>query len=216
MNFNAKYDAMRMSVLDGDEDIAVELAEEALSSELDPMDAMNLGFLKGIREVGALYEKGEYYLPELVAAADAMNAAMKILAPALAESTGKSSKKGKIVIATVEGDIHDIGKTIVASLFTANGYDVIDLGVSVKNAEIIETVRRESPDFLGLSALLTTTMVRQKEIIEILLEDGLRSKVKVLVGGAPVNSEWAGKIGADGYGDNAAEAVKIADVLLKK
>ena len=214
MDWQEKYEAMRLAVLEGEEELCEELAKEHLAAGGNPLEALNQGFLKGIREVGDLYESGEYYLPELVAAAEAMNLAVAVLQDALVASAANSESKGTVVIATVEGDIHDIGKTIVASLFTAYGYRVVDLGVAVADGVIVEAVAREKADVVALSALLTTTMAHQQSVIEALQDKGLREKVKVLVGGAPVSADWASRIGADGYGDNAVEAVKVCDALL--
>ncbi len=214
MDWQEKYEAMRLAVLEGEEELCEELAKEHLAAGGNPLEALNQGFLKGIREVGDLYESGEYYLPELVAAAEAMNLAVAVLQDALVASAATSESKGTVVIATVEGDIHDIGKTIVASLFTAYGYRVVDLGVAVADGVIVEAVAREKADVVALSALLTTTMAHQQSVIEALQDKGLREKVKVLVGGAPVSADWASRIGADGYGDNAVEAVKVCDALL--
>lgn len=210
------YQSMRDSVLDGDEELAAELAMEALNNNLDLTKVMNEGFLKGIQEVGELYQAGEYFLPELVCAADAMKAALEILAPALKKSSGNDSMtKGLVVIATVEGDIHDIGKKIVAAMLTAAGYDVFDIGTDVSTDTILREVTERTPDVLGLSAMLTTTMQEQKKVIELLEEKGLRDQVKVIVGGAPVSGRWAELIRADGYSDSAVDAVKLAARLLE-
>ena len=206
---------MKHSVLDGEEGEAVALAEKALEDHLDLFQVMNYGFLKGIQEAGELYQEGEYFLPELVCAADAMKAALGVLAPALSGAAGVGSSKGKVVMATVQGDVHDIGKLIVASLLTAGGYDVIDLGSDVPNECILETIQEKKPDIVGLSALLTTTMEEQRNVIDLLNREGLKDNVKVIVGGAPVSSRWAETIKADGYSDNAIDAVKLVDRLLR-
>lgn len=209
------YQSMRDSILDGDEELAAELAMSALNSDLDLTQVMNEGFLKGIQEVGELYQAGEYFLPELVCAADAMKAALEILTPALKKSSGKDSlTKGQVIIATVEGDVHDIGKKIVAAMLTAAGYDVYDMGIDVPAEQIVGAVAERKPDILGLSALLTTTMQEQKNVIALLEKEELRDQVKVIIGGAPVSSRWAEMIGADGYSDNAVDAVKLAAQLL--
>jgi corrinoid protein of di/trimethylamine methyltransferase len=162
-----------------------------------------------------LYQAGEYFLPELVCAADAMKAALEILTPALKQSSGCGGMtKGRVIIATVEGDVHDIGKKIVAAMLTAAGYDVCDIGTDVPAETILKEVRERMPDVLGLSAMLTTTMQQQKNVIELLSENDLRDKVKVIVGGAPVSGRWAELIHADGYSDNALDAVKLTAQLL--
>jgi corrinoid protein of di/trimethylamine methyltransferase len=210
-----KFEAMKNSILDGDEELAAKLAKAALAENLDLNEAMNEGFLKGIQEVGDLYQAGEYFLPELVCAADAMKAALEILTPALKKSSGGAGiSKGGVVIATVEGDVHDIGKKIVAAMLTAAGYDVYDMGIDVPADRIIQAVSERQPDVLGLSALLTTTMQEQKNVILMLEKEELRDHVKVIIGGAPVSSRWAELIHADGYSDNAADAVKLVAKLL--
>ena len=208
------YDEMRIAVLEGEEDRAVELANMALEQKMDLLSVMNDGFLKGIMEAGQLYEDGEYFLPELVCAADSMKAALEVLHEALKSDPAGAAKKGTALIATVQGDVHDIGKTIVGAMLTAGGYEVHDLGADVPNEMVISKVKEIRPDILGLSALLTTTMEEQLSIIQILKEEGLRESVKIIVGGAPVSPEWSEKIGADGYSDNAINAVKLANRLL--
>lgn len=205
---------MKIAVLEGEEEEAVELALRALEEKLDLIQIMNEGFLKGIQEAGELYQKGDYFLPELVCAADAMKAALKVLEPALKDTKQGISSKGLVVIATVQGDVHDIGKTIVVAMLTAGGYEVIDLGADVPNEKILEVVKEKKPQILGMSALLTTTMEEQRNVIELLIKENLREGLKIIVGGAPVNLMWAEKINADGYSDNAIEAVKLVNKLL--
>ncbi|MDD4584113.1 MAG: corrinoid protein [Eubacteriales bacterium] len=207
-------DKMRLAVLEGDEDLAKKLAEASLEQNLDLTGVMDKGFLKGIMEAGQLYEDGEYFLPELICSADAMKVALDILNKRLKETNVDTANAGKIVLATVQGDVHDIGKTIVGAMFTAAGYEIHDLGANVPNEDVVKAVKDIKPDILGLSALLTTTMEEQRNIINILVNKGLRDSVKVIVGGAPVSREWAHKIMADGYSDNAIAAVKLARELL--
>ncbi|HYE68472.1 MAG TPA: corrinoid protein [Anaerovoracaceae bacterium] len=210
-----RYEAMKNSILDGDEELAAELAIKALKDDLDLTKAMSEGYLKGIQEVGELYQAGEYFLPELVCAADAMKAALEILTPALINLSGDAAiTKGQVVIATVAGDVHDIGKKIVAAMLTAGGYEVYDMGIDVPAEKILKTIKERKPEVLGLSALLTTTMQEQKNIIALLEEANLRDQVKVIIGGAPVSSRWAELIHADGYSDNAVDAVKLVSRLL--
>ena len=204
---------MRLAVLEGEEEMAVDLARQALDGGVNLKEVMDEGFLKGIQEAGALYAEGEYYLPDLVCSADAMKSALAILDEELKRTTGQMDSKGKVVLATVQGDVHDIGKIIVGAMLTAAGYEVKDLGADVANEKVIQTVTEWKPDFVGLSALLTTTMEEQKTVIELLKEKGLRSQVKVMVGGAPVTHEYCKKIGADGYADDAMSAVSWMDSL---
>ena len=203
------FEAMKESVLLGEEEEAKRLALEALSLGLDVEEVMEEGFLKGIRQAGDLYEEGEYFLPELVCSADAMKEALVILDGALKERKVENSREKKVMLVTVEGDVHDIGKTIVGAMLTANGMNLIDLGSDIKNEEVVEAVLREKPDVLGLSALLTSTMEEQGRIIKMLIEKNVRDRVKVIVGGAPVTESWAKNIGADGYADSAVTAVNL-------
>lgn len=210
-----RYEAMRNAILDGDEELAKELAETALRENMDLTRVMNDGFLMGIQKVGERYQAGDFFLPELVCSADAMKAALEVLTPALKKSSGKEGiAKGYVVIATVEGDVHDIGKKIVAAMLTAAGYDVFDLGIDVPAEKIVDTVLERKPDILGLSALLTTTMQEQKKVIALLESGNLRDQVKVIIGGAPVSARWAELIHADGYSDNAVDAVKLVGSIM--
>ncbi|MEM2744609.1 MAG: corrinoid protein, partial [Nitrososphaerota archaeon] len=174
------------------------------------------GLSKGLKEVGLLYEKGEYYIPHLMIAAEIFKENIEKLKPFLSTKETKSKTLGKVLIGTVKGDLHDLGKNLVAIMLSINGFEVIDLGKDVPTELFIEKIKEHNPDVLGLSALMSTTMYEQKNIIKALEDSGLRSKVKVIVGGAPVTKEWAEEIGADGYAENAIEAVKIVKNLLKK
>lgn len=205
---------MKEAVLEGEEENAVALAKQALADQLDLKIVMDEGFLKGIQEAGQLFASGEYFLPDLVCSADAMKSALGILDEELKRPASGFVSKGKVIMTTVQGDVHDIGKIIVGAMLTANGYEVFDLGVDVPNEEVLEAVDQIGPDILGLSALLTTTMVEQKNIIEMLKQSGKRNNVLVIVGGAPVTHEWANKIGADGYSDDAISAVALVNKLL--
>jgi len=208
------FEEMKNSVLEGEEKEAAELAQKALDSGMDPVAVMDKGFLKGINEAGKLYEEGEFFLPELVCAADAMKAALEVLDEELKKCADNNTKTGKVVLATVQGDVHDIGKTIVGAMMTANGYEVYDLGSDVPNEKVLSAIDDVKPDIVGLSALLTTTMEQQKNVIEMIREAGKRDEVKIMVGGAPVSRQWSEKIGADGYSDNAIDAVKMAGILI--
>lgn len=209
------FEIMRKAVLEGEEEEAVKWANVALEEGLHPQEIMDQGFLVGIRQAGELYEQEEYFLPDLVCAADAMKAALEVLDHALKKAGNKEASGKTVMLATVQGDVHDIGKTIVGAMLTANGWNLVDLGQDVPNEEVIQAVEEKRPDILGLSALLTSTMEEQKEVIQMLQEKGLRSQIKVMVGGAPVNQEWADRIGADGYAESAVSAVKLAQELIK-
>ena len=204
---------MERAIIEGNKQEAEALAKEALAEKMDLLEVIEKGYVRGIQTVGDLWEKGEYFLPELITSAECMKAAMSILQPELEKAQIQARSRAKVVIGTVEGDIHDIGKNLVASMLAANGFDVIDLGADVRLETFVEKAEEENADFICLSALLTTTMLGQKRVIEILKEKNLAPRIKVLVGGAPVNQKWADDIGADGYGENAMKAVKVAQKI---
>jgi corrinoid protein of di/trimethylamine methyltransferase len=205
---------MAQSILDGDSDVAVELAKRAIEENIDPLDAISKGFVLGVNQVGDNFACGQAFLPELVMAGEAMKAAVSTLEPEMQKRGTTRQIFGKVVLATVEGDIHEIGKTLVGTMLSASGFQVYDLGVDVPAARIIEKVQEVDADLVGLSALLTTTMVKQKEVIDELDKLGLRKKVKVMVGGAPVTRDWVQKIEADGYSEDAIGAVGLAKNLV--
>ncbi|HEU65192.1 MAG TPA: cobalamin-binding protein [Chloroflexi bacterium] len=188
-----------------------ELVEEALTSGVSIQDVITKGLSGGMNVVGQKFEAGEYFIPDMLASAQAVGAAMEILEPYLAGSDVNA--KGKIIVATVKEDLHDIGKNIVSILLRGAGYTVKDLGHNVDTQVIVDAVREEKPQFLGLSALLTSTMARMADVIQMLEEKGLREQVKVIVGGAPVSEEFAKSIGADGYGADGFQAVAVVETL---
>jgi corrinoid protein of di/trimethylamine methyltransferase len=208
------FQKMAQSVLDGDADAATALATQAVADGVDPLEAITRGFVAGINQVGESFAKGEAFLPELVMAGEAMKAAVITLEPEMQKRGVHRTMLGKVVLATVEGDIHEIGKSLVGTMLAASGFQVYDLGVDVSAAKIIAKVKEVDADIVGLSALLTTTMVKQKEVIDELDKLGLRKKVKVMVGGAPVTRDWVQKIEADGYSEDAIGAVGLAKQLL--
>ena len=194
------------SVISCDEEKAIILAHQALDMKMDPLEVINKGYVVGIKKVGDMFEFGELFMPELIQAAETVKKSTEILNNALIGNDRKA--RGRVLVATVEGDIHDIGKAIVVSLLVANGFDVKDLGRDVSTNDIIAGAENFKAAIIGTSALLTTTMVKQKELEEALIKEGLRSKYKTIVGGAPVTERWAKKIGADAYAENAGEGVK--------
>lgn len=205
---------MRQAVIDGMIEDAKSLAEEWLGIEgSNPIEAVEKGLTPGINEVGRLYEDGVYFLPELIASSEAMKAALNILRPAITSGEGPL-EKGVVLMATIEGDIHEIGKSIVSAILEAHGFRVFDLGANVKLDTIYKKIKTIKPDVVGLSALLTTTMVNQKRAVEHIQKEGY--DVKVIVGGAPVTRAWAEEIGADGYGKDAFEAAEIVQELMHK
>ncbi len=189
----------------------VELTQSALDNNIPPDVIITQGLTGGMEVVGEKYASKEYFIPDMLASAEAVGAAMDILKPLLEASN--IDTKGKFAIGTVKGDIHDIGKNIVAILLRGAGYEVQDLGIDVPIEKIVQTVRDEKPDYLGLSALLTTTMVNMGAVIEALKENGLRNKVKILIGGAAVSDEYAHEIGADAYCIDGFHAVKVLDAF---
>jgi trimethylamine corrinoid protein len=205
---------MKRSIIDGDDAMAAQLAAEGLATGLDPSEILDEGFVKGIEEVGDLFNKGEFFLPELVQGAEAMKAAVAVIQPELDKSKDGRKAAGVAVAGTVEGDIHEIGKTIVCSMLSAAGIEVHDLGCDVAAVAFVKAVRDRKPDLLLLSALLTTTMPNQQRTIQALIDAGLRGSVKVMIGGAPTTRAWAEEIGADGYSEDAIEAVATAKALL--
>jgi corrinoid protein of di/trimethylamine methyltransferase len=206
-------DKLAEAVIDGEPEDAEDLARQALDQGLDPLGCINKGLSPGIDRVGELFATGEYYLPDLIIGGDAMKAALNVLEPAL--SGGQEREVlGQVVLGTVEGDLHEIGKTLVGTMLTANGFLVTDIGVDKTAAEFVTAIKESGASLVGASALLTTTMLHQKEVIEALKEAGLRDQVKVMVGGAPITESWADEIGADGYADDAISAVAVAKKLV--
>ncbi len=205
---------LTQSVLVGEREVAARLTRDALAAGVEPLTVIDRGLVPGMDQAGEKFSTGEYFLPNLLIAARAMQDSMTILEPELLSRDEQIANAGTVVIGTVHGDIHEIGKSLVGTMFTANGFKVHDLGVDVPVETFVNTVRDTGADILGLSALLTTTMVVQREVIEALSEAGLRKNVKVLVGGAPVSAAWAQEIGADGYADDAVAAVRLAQQVL--
>lgn len=208
------YEDMSQAVIDGLPDRARELAEEALQAGVDPLEAIDLGLKPGMDVVGEGFANGELFIPDLMMSGEAMKAGIATLEPELMKRKQERDVLGTVVIGTVQGDIHEIGKTLVATMLAANGFDVHDLGVDVSAEQFIEAVRRENANLVGLSALLTTTILNQETVILNLKEAGLRDQVKVIIGGVPASPEWADEIGADAYAENATEAVAVFKQLV--
>jgi len=208
------FQKMAQSIIDGDSDAAIALAKDSLIQNLDPLEAISKGFVVGVNTVGDAFGRGEAFLPELVMAGEAMKAAVATLDPELKKRGAQRQMLGKVVIATVEGDIHEIGKSLVATMLGASGFDVYDLGVDTPGDKLIGKALEVKADIIAMSALLTTTMVKQREVIEELEKEGLRKKVKIMVGGAPVTQDWVASIGADGYSEDAIGAVLLAKRLM--
>lgn len=202
------------AVVEGDDDAAVDIANKVIAEGLNPMDIIGEGFAKGMIEVGDLFAKEDYALPEVLLSAGAMQKAMDLLDPHIPRQDAKD-KMGVVVIGTVQGDIHEIGKRIVGTMLEVYGFEVHDLGCDVPIETFIEKAKELKADIIATSALMTTTMMRQKKLEEALKEAGMKDKVKTMVGGAAVTQEWADLIGADGYGQDVTEAVEAAKDLVK-
>ena len=203
---------LRTAVCQGDEVKAAEITGRALGEGVPPWELLGKAAVAGIHEAGRLWEEGEFFLPDIILATEAFKEVMRMVEPLLAE--GSVGRKGRVVMGTVEGDAHDLGKNIVAAFLRCADYEVVDLGVDVPHARFVEEARERGADILGLGAYMTTTMRGMEEVIRLLSEAGLREKVRVVVGGAAVTREYAERIGADGYGESAAEAVRVLDRLL--
>jgi len=210
------FKEMAQCIIDGDSDKSVELAQKAIELNMHPLEAITKGFVVGVNYIGDQFGKGEAFLPELVMAGEAMKAAVATLDPELRKLGEAREIMGRVVLATVEGDIHEIGKTLVGTMLSASGFEVFDIGVDSPADKIIGKALEVNADIIGMSALLTTTMVRQREVIDELEKEGLRTRFKVIVGGAPITREWYEKIKADGYSEDAVGAVRLAKQLLGK
>lgn len=210
------YKDMAQSIIDGDSDVSVELAQKSIEMGIPPLDAITKGFVVGVNYIGDQFGAGEAFLPELVMAGEAMKAAVAVLEPELLKLGEAREIMGRVILATVEGDIHEIGKTLVGTMLSASGFEVTDLGVDQPADKIIGKALEIDANIIGLSALLTTTMVRQRELIEELDKENLRPRIKVMVGGAPITRDWATKIKADGTSEDAVGAVQLAKQLVGK
>ncbi len=207
---------MAQAIIALDKDAAVAAAKEAVSSGMSPIKAIEQGLQPGIQTVGDRFESFEMFLPELIGSADTFKAAMEVLEPLIAEMSGEQQSSGTVVMGTVKGDIHKIGKDIVVLLLKTRGFNVIDLGEDIKASEFLKSALDHQADIIGLSALLNTTMPAQQDVINLFKEQGIRDDYVILVGGAPISQNWADEIGADGYAKTAEEAVKMALNFMKR
>jgi corrinoid protein of di/trimethylamine methyltransferase len=208
------YAQLAQAVIEGDQELTVSLTKQALDQSVNPLEIIKQGLTPGIDVVGEKFSCGEYFLPHLVMAGNTFKAALALLEPALKAGGLARQVSGTVVLGTVAGDIHEIGKSLVGTMLLANGFVVHDLGVDVPTSKFIATVSETGANLVGLSALLTTTMGIQRKVVQELTEAGLRDQVKVMVGGAPVSVQWAREIGADGYAEDAVGAVALARRLV--
>lgn len=208
----ADFEAMANKVISGDVDVVAELTQKAVDEGEKPLDIINKGLMKGMNVVGEQFKAGDMFIPEVLMSAKAMGTGMEIVKPLFVG--GEVPSQGKVVLGTVKGDLHDIGKRLVGMIMESGGMVVEDLGIDVSPEKFVEAVKEKKPDIVGMSALLTTTMLAMKDTIEILEEEGLRDSVKVIIGGAPVTSDFAEEIGADGWAPDAITAKELAMQLI--
>jgi corrinoid protein of di/trimethylamine methyltransferase len=204
------------AVLQFDSEAAADAARASVAAHIDPIKAIEGGLAVGLRVIGDKFEAGELWLPHLILGAEAMEAAIKVLEEHMPKGALESTSRGTVVIGTVEGDIHDLGLRIVASMLRANGFKVYDLGCNARSLDLIQKAKEVNADIIAASSLMTTTMPFMRDLVEALESAGLRDRFKVLVGGGPVSKEWAKAIGVDGYGKDASEAVKVAKQLVQR
>jgi len=209
----ADFAAIAQNLIDGRAKEVKQMVSDALAEGVAPADILNKALIVGMNEVGRRFKANEFYVPEVLLAARAMHAAMDVLKPLLAAS--KVKPRGVVTLGTVKGDLHDIGKNLVGMMMEGSGFQVIDLGVDCAPDKFVAAVKEHKPDIVAMSALLTTTMVNMKSTIQAIAEAGLRKKVKIMVGGAPLTQRYADEIGADGYAPDAASAAELATVLVK-
>lgn len=212
INKQELYEKLAASIVDMDEDLTIEISNQVIAEGLDAYDAIVNGLTVGMNQAGKLFDEEEYFVPELLMCSDAMYAGLNILKPHI--KINEHETKRKAVIGVIEGDTHDIGKNLVKIMLETGGYDIVDLGRDISPATFVERAKEEKAEFIFISTLMTTTMEGMNEVIEILVEEKIREDYKVLIGGGPVSQSYADKIGADGYAENAAEAVKLANNIV--
>lgn len=208
----AKLQEIYDAILNGDNSVTPGLVQDALDEGIEPSRILNEGMVPAMGKVGSLFEEGEYFVPEMLISARAMQAGLGVLRPHLVDADVKPA--GKVVMGTVKGDLHDIGKNLVCMMLEGGGFEIIDLGADVAPEKFIAAIQEHQPDLIGMSALLTTTMPNMKTTIQAIEEAGIRNRVKILVGGAPLTQDYADQIGADGYAPDASRAVSLAKSLV--
>ena len=208
------YEELQECMLDGDDELAVEITEKALADGMDPLDIIQKNMVPILNDIGDQFARLELFLPDLVMAAEVATAVKEVISDKLVKAEGVET--GKVVIGTLQGDVHDIGKNIVATLLEVNGYEVFDLGNDVPPFNFIETAKKENADIIALSSLLTTSMPYMEDVLKGLNGLGCRDQFKVIVGGGPVSAAWAESIGADGYSEDANEAIQLCNRIMKE
>jgi trimethylamine corrinoid protein len=214
MGNEATFELLKQSIIDQDEDAVLAAVDQALGEGIDPNSIINDGLLPGLNVIGEQFECEDIFLPELMQAALAFQAAMGVLEPKIREAGGASEKKGTIVLGTVKGDLHSIGKNILKLLFETSGFEVHDLGIDVDLFKFVDKAKEVNADIIAMSALLTTTLIGQRDVIDALKDQGTRDKYKVIIGGGATTQEWAEQIGADGWSGSAYDAVTLATRLV--
>ena len=209
------FKGLREAMFNYDDKKVKKLTEESIKEGVNPIETVNI-LIEAINKIGNRFERGELFLPDLMLGAKTMQEAMDLLKEEIKEKGLKLKTIGKVVIGTVFGDLHSIGKSMVATMLNANGFEVIDLGINIDSKTFIKAIKKNNPDILAMSALLTTTAPEQERVIKVLVEEGIRNKIKVMIGGGPITQEFADKIGADGYEPTAPLAVKLAKKLVNK
>lgn len=212
INKQELFEKLADSIVDMDEDLTIEISNQVIAEGLDAYEAIVNGLTVGMNQAGKLFDEEEYFVPELLMCSDAMYAGLNILKPHI--KVNEHETKRKAVIGVIEGDTHDIGKNLVKIMLETGGYDIVDLGRDISPTTFVERAKEEQAEFIFISTLMTTTMEGMNEVIEILVEEKIREDYKVLIGGGPVSQSYADKIGADGYAENAAEAVKLANNIV--
>lgn len=210
------YEQLKNSVIEMDEDMAKEAATAAIEEGLDPLDCISVGLSAGMQVMSDMFDEGEAFVPELLMASEAFESAVAILTSGMSDEQKNSASQGKVIVHTVQGDIHDIGKNIVKTMLAANNFEVVDMGRDVAVEDVVDKAKEINADIIVGSALMTTTMPAQKDIINLLEEDGVRDEYICMFGGAPVSEAWCEKIGADGYSETATDAVTVAKELIAK
>jgi trimethylamine corrinoid protein len=207
---------LAQAIVDTDPDLARAVAKEAIASGISPLEAVEQGLSRGMSTIGDLFGRGEVFLPELLLSANAFNAAMEVLKPELEARKQQTAQTATVVLGTVQGDLHSIGKNIVATLLETSGLKVVDIGVDRSPLDFVQEAAKANADVIALSCLMTTTMPSQKAVIDVLKEMKQREKYLVIVGGAPTSQKWADEIGADGYGQSAVDAVALVKRLVNQ